>query len=165
MLKSYLVYILEQRIVDPSVCDINELRSCVQILTNKGVMNPTVTPVHFTPKYGNTIDLARQLPSKPLVYKITLVSRHPSRGPLHYPVVWCKIRHARPKVKEWDIQNIRKSTLAGVSSYVLNALVSNLRFSMRDKDVIGSWKGSVELPFHLQLKEVVRVRVFVPLFC
>lgn len=66
VLRSYLVYILEQRIADPSLCAIDELRSCVQVLTNKGVMNPTVTPIHFTPKFGNTIDLARHLPSKPL---------------------------------------------------------------------------------------------------
>lgn len=61
------MYILEQRIADPSVCDIEELRSCVQILTNKGVMNPTITPIYFTLKYGNTIDLARHLPSKHLL--------------------------------------------------------------------------------------------------
>ena len=67
VLKSYLVYILEERLTDPSVCDMDELRSCVQILTNKGVKNPIVMPIHFTPKYGNTVDLARQLPSKQLV--------------------------------------------------------------------------------------------------
>ena len=65
VLRSYVVYILEQRLNDPSVCDMDELRSCVQILTNKGPLNPTETPVHFTPKYGNAIDLARELPSKP----------------------------------------------------------------------------------------------------
>ena len=69
------MYILEQRIADPSLCAIDELRSCVQVLTNKGVMNPTVTPIHFTPKFGNTIDLARHLPSKPLAYKLTLYAR------------------------------------------------------------------------------------------
>ena len=58
------MYILEQRVADPSVCDIDELRSCVQILTNKTVLNPTVTPIYFTPRYGNIIDLARHLPSK-----------------------------------------------------------------------------------------------------
>ncbi|XP_078347983.1 uncharacterized protein LOC144633073 isoform X2 [Oculina patagonica] len=63
VLRSYLVYILEERLTDPSLCDMNELRSCVQILTNKGIRNPIATPIHFTPKYGNTIDLARQLPS------------------------------------------------------------------------------------------------------
>lgn len=68
VLRSYLIYILEQRIADPIVCDVDELTSCVQILTNKGAMNPAVTPVYFTPKYGNTIDLARHLPSKPLTY-------------------------------------------------------------------------------------------------
>ena len=61
------MYILEERLNDPSVCDMDELRSCVQIITNKGVLNPTVTPIHFTPKYGNTIDLARQFPSESLI--------------------------------------------------------------------------------------------------
>ena len=64
VLRSYLVYILEQRLSDPSVCDISELRSCVQILTNKGAVNPTNNSIYFTKKFGNTIDLARQLPSK-----------------------------------------------------------------------------------------------------
>ena len=64
VLRSYLVYILEQRLSDPAVCDINELRSCVQILTNKGPVNPTNNSIYFTKKFGNTIDLARQLPSK-----------------------------------------------------------------------------------------------------
>lgn len=85
VLRSYLVYILEQRTADPSVCDIDELRSCVQILTNKGVMNPAVTPVHFTPKYGNTIDLVLRLPSKPLAYKLTLVCCQPSSRPFTLP--------------------------------------------------------------------------------
>lgn len=103
MLRSYLVYILEQRIADPSVCDIDELRSCVQILTNRGVMNPIVTPVHFTTKYGNTIDLARHLPSKPLTYKLTLVCCHTSFRPLHDPVIWYKISQAGLQVRECDI--------------------------------------------------------------
>ena len=64
VLRSYLVYILEQRLSDPSVCDVVQLRSCVQILTNKGPLNPTETPIHFTPRFGNTVDLARHLPSK-----------------------------------------------------------------------------------------------------
>lgn len=67
VLRSYVVYILEQRLNDPSVCDMDELRSCVQILTNKGPLNPAETPIHFTPKYGNAIDLARQLSSKPFI--------------------------------------------------------------------------------------------------
>ena len=58
------MYILEERLDDPSVCDMDELRSCVRILTNKGTLNPKSTPIHLTPKYGSTIDLARQLPSK-----------------------------------------------------------------------------------------------------
>ena len=64
VLRSYLGYILEERLADLSLCDMNELRSCVQILTNKGAMNPLAKPIYFTRKYGNTIDLAHQLPSK-----------------------------------------------------------------------------------------------------
>lgn len=70
VLRSYLVYILEQRLSDPSVCDVDQLRSCVQILTNKGPLNPTETPIHLTPRYGNTVDLARHLPSKSFPHKI-----------------------------------------------------------------------------------------------
>ena len=63
------MYILEERLKDPSVCDMDELKSYVQILTNKGVLNPKTTSIHFTPKYGSTIDLAGRLPSKsPFIY-------------------------------------------------------------------------------------------------
>ena len=66
--------ILEERLNDPSVCDMDELRSCVQILTNKGTLNPKSTPIHFTPKYGGPIDLARQFPSKsPVIILIVLL--------------------------------------------------------------------------------------------
>ena len=63
------MYILEERLKDSFACDMDELKSCVQILTNKGVFNPTTTSIHFTPKYGSTIDLAGRLPSKsPYIY-------------------------------------------------------------------------------------------------
>ena len=66
--------ILEERLNDPSVCDMDELRSCVQILTNKGTLNPKSMPIHFTPKYGGPIDLARQFPSKsPVIILIVLL--------------------------------------------------------------------------------------------
>lgn len=66
--------ILEERLNDPSVCDMDELRSCVQILTNKGTLNPKSTPIHFTPKYGGPIDLARQFPSKsPVIIVVVLL--------------------------------------------------------------------------------------------
>lgn len=58
------MYIFEQRLSDPSVCDINELRSCVQLLTNKGPLNPVEVAIHFTTRFGNAIDLAKQLPSE-----------------------------------------------------------------------------------------------------
>ena len=68
------MYVLEERLNDPSVCDMDELRSCVQILTNRGTLNPKSTPIHFTPKYGGPIDLARQFPSKsPVIILIVLL--------------------------------------------------------------------------------------------
>ena len=68
------MYVLEERLNDPSVCDMDELRSCVQILTNKGTLNPKSTPIHFTPKYGGPIDLARQFPSKsPVIFVVVLL--------------------------------------------------------------------------------------------
>ena len=68
------MYVLEERLNDPFVCDMDELRSCVQILTNKGTLNPKSTPIHFTPKYGGPIDLARQFPSKsPVIILIVLL--------------------------------------------------------------------------------------------
>ena len=68
------MYVLEERLNDPSVCDMDELRSCVQILTNKGTLNPKSTPIHFTPKYGGSIDLARQFPSKsPVIIVVVLL--------------------------------------------------------------------------------------------
>ena len=68
------MYVLEERLNDPSVCDMDELRSCVQILTNKGTLNPKSTPIHFTPKYGGPIDLARQFPSKsPVIIVVVLL--------------------------------------------------------------------------------------------
>lgn len=67
VLRSYVIYILEQRLSDPSVCDIKELRSCVQILTNRGPLNPAETPVHYSSSFGNPIDLAKELPSKPFL--------------------------------------------------------------------------------------------------
>ena len=66
--------ILEERLNNPSVCDMDELRSCVQILTNKGTLNPKSMPIHFTPKYGGPIDLARQFPSKsPVIIVVVLL--------------------------------------------------------------------------------------------
>ena len=68
------MYVLEERLNDPFVCDMDELRSCVQILTNKGTLNPKSMPIHFTPKYGGPIDLARQFPSKsPVIIVVVLL--------------------------------------------------------------------------------------------
>lgn len=68
VLKSYVVYIFDQWMADNSVCSIDEVKKCCQVLTNKGPVNPLSTPVHFTTKYGNKLDLKAQLPSKTLKF-------------------------------------------------------------------------------------------------
>lgn len=49
---------------DSSIWSMEELKGCCQVLTNKGPTTPSVTPVHFTPRYGYELDLKNQLPSK-----------------------------------------------------------------------------------------------------
>ena len=55
------MYNLEERLDDPPMCDMDKLSSCVLILTNKGTLNPKLTLIPLTPKYGSTVDFARQL--------------------------------------------------------------------------------------------------------
>ena len=59
---SYLIYIKEQTDKKPSLCNIDELRDVVQVVTNKGMKNPSKEPVHFTCYYGNKIDLPKIFP-------------------------------------------------------------------------------------------------------
>ena len=61
---SYVVYIKDQWDLDPSVCDLKELRSCALIKTSKGFVNPSLEPVHFTVAYGNKLNLQKEFPSK-----------------------------------------------------------------------------------------------------
>lgn len=63
LLLSYIVYIKEQWDSDPSICDLEELRECALLQTNKGFLNPSVQPVHFTIEYGNETNLIKEFPS------------------------------------------------------------------------------------------------------
>ncbi|XP_028393815.1 uncharacterized protein LOC114518092 [Dendronephthya gigantea] len=63
VLFSYIVYIKDQWDLDPSVCDLQELRSCALVKTNKGFVNPSLEPVHFTVKYGNKTNLEKDFSS------------------------------------------------------------------------------------------------------
>lgn len=57
-----MVYIMEQWTQQPSIIDIEELRSLAVVATNHGFVRPAEQPVHFSVEYGNPIDLARVLP-------------------------------------------------------------------------------------------------------
>ena len=64
VIHSYLIYIKENLELDPSACDMAELRSCALVKTNKGFVNPSTQPVHFSLEYGNKINLKKEFPSK-----------------------------------------------------------------------------------------------------
>ena len=61
---SYIVYIKDQWDLDPGVCDMEELRLCALIMTNKGFVNPSLEAVHFTVEFGNKVNLEKEFPSK-----------------------------------------------------------------------------------------------------
>lgn len=63
VLQSYLAYIFDQRLTSNTICLMEELKDCCQVLTNKGFFNPSRTPVHFTPNYGYELDLRKELSS------------------------------------------------------------------------------------------------------
>ena len=64
VIHSYIVYIKDQWDLEPGVCDMEELRLCALIKTNKGFVNPSLEPVHFTVEYGNEVNLEKEFPSK-----------------------------------------------------------------------------------------------------
>lgn len=63
-LVSYVVYLKEQSEGQNVSINIEELQGYVRLVTNKGLKNPKECAIHFTPLYGNEIDLPRILPGK-----------------------------------------------------------------------------------------------------
>ncbi|XP_053402751.1 uncharacterized protein LOC123550539 [Mercenaria mercenaria] len=57
MLVAYLIYIKEQTEKQNSVCNIEEIKDVAMVKTDQGFKNPTREPVHFPPKYGNSVKL------------------------------------------------------------------------------------------------------------
>lgn len=53
---------MEQWMQQPSIADIEELRSLAVVATNHGFVRPAEQPVHFSMEYGNAVDLAKMLP-------------------------------------------------------------------------------------------------------
>ncbi|XP_050398302.1 uncharacterized protein LOC126816138 isoform X1 [Patella vulgata] len=61
ILINYVMYIKDQYERQPSIVNLEELKSIVQIATNHGFKNPKKDSIHFTARYNNPIDLQRQL--------------------------------------------------------------------------------------------------------
>ena len=53
-----------------------------------------------------------------------------SIGPLHDPVTWYGINYTGMQISQWDFQNKGKSGWTGVSSFVLEVPLRNLRPSV-----------------------------------
>ncbi len=64
LLVGYLMYIKQQLERQPSLVNMDDLRSLVTIATNKGMVRPVDQPIHFTPDYNNKIDLRKLLPGR-----------------------------------------------------------------------------------------------------
>ncbi|XP_070575816.1 uncharacterized protein [Ptychodera flava] len=62
LLMEYLIYIKEESEKMSSVCNLEELKEIVKVVTNHGLVNPATQPTHFTTDYGNKVDLQGQLP-------------------------------------------------------------------------------------------------------
>nr|KAG5712633.1 hypothetical protein BaRGS_029688 [Batillaria attramentaria] len=78
VLVSYLVYIKEQRARNDSLVNMDELKSVARVLTNQGLKNPATDTVHFTPAYGISLDLQRQLPGHDWVLLDSQYLPHPA---------------------------------------------------------------------------------------
>ena len=64
LLVDYVCYIKEQSEKSPQTINFDEFISVIQIKTNHGLKNPCETAIHFTPAYGNFIDLKQDLSGK-----------------------------------------------------------------------------------------------------
>ncbi|XP_078599079.1 uncharacterized protein LOC144874602 isoform X2 [Branchiostoma floridae x Branchiostoma japonicum] len=62
LLIGYLVFIKSQWDLQPDHVNLDRLKPVAQVVTNKGLMTPSSQPVHFTPAYGNRLDLQKKLP-------------------------------------------------------------------------------------------------------
>lgn len=61
LLVDYVCYIKEQSEKNPQLVNFDQFISIIQIKTNHGMKNPCETSIHFTPAYGNSIDLKKDL--------------------------------------------------------------------------------------------------------
>ena len=61
---SYIIYLKEQVEQQSSLVSMDELKSSIVLLTNKGFCRPTEVAIHFGLEYGNAIDLKTRLPGQ-----------------------------------------------------------------------------------------------------
>ena len=64
LLVAYVVYLKDQLERHPSLVNLDQLRSVIALVTNKGVLRVSEQSIHFPPAYGNSIDLQEHLPGK-----------------------------------------------------------------------------------------------------
>ena len=70
MLVAYMIFIKEEQEQRQNVIDLDVLRKCAVVMTNRGPRNPVTSSVYFTPAYGNDVDLAKVLPGKVGFFRI-----------------------------------------------------------------------------------------------
>ncbi|KAK3589090.1 hypothetical protein CHS0354_017428 [Potamilus streckersoni] len=56
---AYIIYIKEQTDLNPSLCNFGDLKEVAHLVTNHGVLNPIEHSIHFTPNYGNKVNLSK----------------------------------------------------------------------------------------------------------
>ena len=66
-----MIYILEELQTQPSIVDINDLKSAAVLLTNDGLRRPADDPIHFSVAYSG-FDLAAKLPGYCRLHSVSL---------------------------------------------------------------------------------------------
>ena len=72
MLQAYVHYLCEEYHANRNLFDIQELKLCIVLKTNKGMMTPSSNTIYLTRCYGNTLDLKGLLSCKCLTLFIYL---------------------------------------------------------------------------------------------
>ncbi len=63
LLVAYVVYIKEQVEKQPGIVDVAEFKKLAVIRTNRGMLKPSETSIHFSAKYNNArVNLERNFP-------------------------------------------------------------------------------------------------------
>ena len=64
LLVDYLLYIKDALEMQPSLVNMDDLKSIVILKTNQGLLRPSEQPIHFSTAYGLPFDLQKSFPSE-----------------------------------------------------------------------------------------------------